>query len=123
MFTDKLNKLKDERKLTNQQISDLSGVPLSTVTRILNGQTDNPNFQTIIDIVTAMGGSLDELTGLSNSEKTKETENELISCYKGIIEIKNKYIKFLVALLSSILIALMILVVVDIMCRSIGYIR
>ena len=89
MFTDKLNRLKDERKLTNQQISDLSGVPLSTVTRILNGQTDNPNFQTIIEIVTAMGGSLDELTGLSNSEKTKETENELISCYKGIIEIKN----------------------------------
>lgn len=123
MFTDKLNKLKDERKLTNQQISDLSGVPLSTVTRILNGQTDNPNFQTIIDIVTAMGGSLDELTGLSNSKKTKETENELISCYKGIIENKNKYIKFLVALLSSILIALMILVVVDIMFRSIGYIR
>ena len=123
MFTDKLNKLKDERKLTNQQISDLSGVPLSTVTRILNGQTDNPNFQTIIDIVTAMGGSLDELTGLSNSKKTKETENELISCYKGIIENKNKYIKFLVALLSSILIALIILVVVDIMFRSIGYIR
>ena len=123
MFTDNLTKLKDERKLTNQQISDLSGVPLSTVTRILNGQTDNPNFQTIIDIVTAMGGSLDELTGLSNSKKTKETENELISCYKGIIENKNKYIKFLVALLSSILIALMILVVVDILFRSIGYIR
>lgn len=65
MITEKLTELKEKSALTNQQIADLSGVPLSTVTRIFSGQTDNPSFQTISDIVNVMGGSLDEIVGVN----------------------------------------------------------
>ena len=61
MLSTQLKLLKEKRKLTNQQLSDLSGVPVGTINRILSGQTDNPSFQTVCDMVMAMdllhGGS------------------------------------------------------------------
>lgn len=60
MLSTQLKLLKEKRKLTNQQLSDLSGVPVGTINRILSGQTDNPSFQTVCDMVMAMDGSLDE---------------------------------------------------------------
>ena len=50
-----LKKLKDESKLTTKQISEKSGIPESTISRILSGQTDNPSFDSIYAIVKAMG--------------------------------------------------------------------
>ena len=64
MLSTQLKLLKEKRKLTNQQLSDLSGVPVGTINRILSGQTDNPSFQTVCDMVMAMDGSLDELVGI-----------------------------------------------------------
>ena len=37
---------------------------LSTVNRILSGQTENPSFRDVAAIVAAMDGSLDAITGL-----------------------------------------------------------
>ena len=64
MLYEKLKALKMSKNLTIQEISEKSGVPSSTVSRIFSGQTDNPSFQNICDIVIAMGGSLDELAGI-----------------------------------------------------------
>lgn len=61
-----LKKLKDESKLTTKQISELSGIPESTISRIMSGQTDNPSFDSICAIVKAMGGSLDAVFGVNN---------------------------------------------------------
>ena len=54
-----LKNMKSEQNLTLQQISSASGVPLSTVNRILSGQTENPSFRDVAAIVAAMDGSLD----------------------------------------------------------------
>ena len=51
--------------MTLQEISDASQIPLPTVKRIFSGQTDSPGFQTVCDLIRAMGGSLDTLLGLS----------------------------------------------------------
>ena len=61
MLSDYLKALKTKKNLTNQDLSDLSGVPVGTINRILANQTDNPSFQTVCDIVIALEGSLDEL--------------------------------------------------------------
>ena len=63
MLADYLKLLKNKKNLTNQELADLSGVPVGTINRIMAGQTDNPNFQTVCDIVIALDGSLDELAG------------------------------------------------------------
>ena len=94
MIIKKLTELKTSRKLTNQQISDLSGVPLSTVTRIFGGQTESPNLQTIADIVKALDGSVDELLGLRYEEKKGAPVNtDLIELYKEIIRNKDEHIR------------------------------
>ena len=51
-----LKNMKSEQNLTLQQISSASGVPLSTVNRILSGQTENPSFRDVAAIVAAIDG-------------------------------------------------------------------
>lgn len=63
-----LKNMKSEQNLTLQQISSASGVPISTVNRILSGQTENPSFRDVAAIVAAMDGSLDAITGLQKAE-------------------------------------------------------
>lgn len=45
-----INTKKAESGMTNQQISDASGVPKPTVDRVLRGGTDEPRAQTLLDI-------------------------------------------------------------------------
>ena len=71
MLATQLKLLKEKRKLTTQQLSDLSGVPVGTINRILSGQTDNPSFQTVCDLVMAMDGSLDELVGIQEGDPAR----------------------------------------------------
>jgi transcriptional regulator with XRE-family HTH domain len=89
-----LKQLKEKRKLTNQQLSDLSGVPIGTVNRILSGQTDNPSFQAVCDMVMAMDGSLDELVGIKEENppaERKSASKEIIQLYEDIIADKSKW--------------------------------
>ena len=45
-----LKKLKKESGLTNAEIAELSGVPLSTVNKIFSGATKNPRYATLLAI-------------------------------------------------------------------------
>ena len=67
-FVDKLKAIRDEKHLTNVEVAKLADTPLPTITRIFNGQTPNPTFETISRIAIAMGVSLDELIGLKPSD-------------------------------------------------------
>ena len=122
MILTKLKELKAEKKLTNQQIADLSGVPLSTVTRIFNGQTDNPNIQTVEDIVNALGGSLDNLMGVKTEGKFDPDDN-LVQVYKEIIKSKDRWIKFLAGIIIAIAIIAVAALIFDILVHDVGYIR
>ena len=66
-----LSRLKEEKSLTQQQIAELSGVPMGTVSRILAGQVECPSFQAVADMTRALGGSLDELAGIERKEPEK----------------------------------------------------
>ena len=123
MILAKLKELKTQKGMTNQQIADLSGVPLSTVTRIFNGQTDNPNIQTLEDIVKGMGITLEDVTGIKQVEEKFDSNDNLIQLYKDMLKTKDKYIKFLAGALITILVCLVILLFVDLLVHDIGYIR
>ena len=45
-----LNKMKKESGLTNNEIAELSGVPVSTVNKIFSGATKNPRYATLLAI-------------------------------------------------------------------------
>lgn len=66
----RLNALKDERKLTNQQISDGSGVPLGSVSGIFSGQTTRPAFEDVVSILDFFGVSVDDFLGRSHAQSS-----------------------------------------------------
>lgn len=119
MIIDQLRQLKEQSHMTNQQIADKSGIPASTIARILSGQTDNPSFQTVSDIVKAMGGSLDQITGIQQPYQ-KDAVTEL---YEKIIANKNKWIIRLFLFALSMVAILAFLVLFDLFNKSTGYIR
>lgn len=123
MILNKLKEIKAEKKLTNQVIADLSGVPLSTVTRVFNGQTDNPNIQTIEDIAAAMGVSLEDITGIKQVEEKVNPDDNLIQLYKDIIQNQRKYIRLLAGALITILIVILIMLFLDLFILDVGYFK
>lgn len=100
-YTEKLAKMKKESGLSTQQIADRSGVPASTITRMLNGQTEEPTFSNIANVVKAMNGSLDELVGIEPKVQTVvetkvvNADSALINLYERAIANKNRWIRWL----------------------------
>lgn len=90
-YLDKLKALKKERGLTNAEIATLSGVPVSTVNRIFSGETPNPQFESIVSIVVALGGSLDELVGIRGSEEASSPAqaDQTIAAYAEAVKEKD----------------------------------
>ena len=95
-----LKNMKSEQNLTLQQISSASGVPLSTVNRILSGQTENPSFRDVAAIVAAMDGSLDAITGL---QKLESENGQLLdsNVMQLLLSMQNYYAKTLTPPVSS----------------------
>lgn len=89
-----LKNMKSEQNLTLQQISSASGVPISTVNRILSGQTENPSFRDVAAIVAAMDGSLDAITGL---QKLEGENSQLLdsNVMQQLLTMQNYYTKAL----------------------------
>lgn len=90
MIRVQLREMKEKCGYSNKKIAELSGVSLPTVNRIMSGQTDVPNFQTVCDLVIAMGGSLDELAGIP--PKLTVQDEGSVEIYKGMIREKDCFI-------------------------------
>ena len=57
--------LKESGDFTQQQLSDLTGVPMGTIPKYFSGMDDeSASFETVRKLVIVMGGSLDELAGI-----------------------------------------------------------
>lgn len=123
MISNQLKLLKERRKLTNQQLSDLSGVPIGTINRIMAGQTDNPSFQTVCDIVMAMDGSLDELVGIKEeTHQEKKTANkEIIQLYESMLANKEKWMHRLFVCCCILMAVLIGIVIFDLTNPQIGF--
>ena len=123
MILSKLVELRDAKGWTNQMLADESGVPLSTVIRICNGQTDNPSIKNIEDMVRALGGSMDDITGIKQVEQKFDPDDNLIQLYKDIIRTKDKYIRILSGVLISVCVILLVMLFLDMFILDVGYIQ
>ena len=123
MISNQLKLLKERRKLTNQQLSDLSGVPIGTINRIMAGQTDNPSFQTVCDIVMAMDGSLDELVGIKEEtiQEKKAANKEIIQLYESMLDNKEKWMHRLFVCCCILMAVLIGIVIFDLTNPQIGF--
>ena len=68
-----LNEKRVQAGLTYEAIATISNTPESTVKNLCTGKTKNPQIETIIPIMEAVGGSYDEML---HPEKTKDEMKE-----------------------------------------------
>lgn len=128
MLLKKMQELKDETKMTYQDIADKSGVPLSTVKRIFSGQTPDPGYTSIISIIEAMGGSAEDIKGNNTSAQTnsfvsRQSVERLCSVYEHSLSDKNKLIKALLIIILSMMSVFIFLLVWDLCNPNIGFFR
>lgn len=66
-WLDNIKRIKKEKKLTNDSLSELSGISLGTLNKLLSGATEDPKLSTLMSLARALGISLDEMLGESTA--------------------------------------------------------
>lgn len=124
MYIEKLKALKAAKNFTLQRLADESGIPQSTVSRILSGQTDNPSFQTIATLVKAMDGSLDDLAGIPRKETgcNAEMYERMLADRDKTIQYRGKWIVALFSLCCLLIVVTTIYIIMDLRDPSQGWI-
>ena len=95
MKPEEIKRLNDQVASTNktqQQLSDLSGVDVSSLSRMLTKEASDPGWSNVRDLVIAMGWSLDALAGIIPAPKAQDAPS-LVEMYERIISNKNKWIR------------------------------
>lgn len=121
----RLQRLKENSKLTNKALAEASGTTESTVSRILSGESKDPSFDIVYNMITAMKGSVEEV--LNGTKKTEDESVNLINAIREIYEaqIRNerKDKMYLAALVFILVIFILGLFTVDLMHGDIGWFR
>ncbi len=135
MVRDYLVSLKNKGNFSWNDLSEMSGLPDTTIRKIFSGETADPRFETVVRLVSAMGGSLDDILGKKEEEKIeinailalKDTYELRISEMKlsssELISSLRKDKKCLAIVSVSLLIFLLAFIVVDFFMSSVGWIR
>ncbi len=74
-YIDRIKKLKAQRKMTNEELANRSGIPLGTLSKILAGMSDSPKLSNIV----ALCGALDCSVEYIVSGAPENTNNYTLS--------------------------------------------
>lgn len=87
-YIDRIKSIKNQKKITNDALSEITGIPLGTLSKILAGISDSPKLSNIVAICDALDCSLDYiLTGIpenTNNYTLEESEMTLIENYRKL---------------------------------------
>ena len=112
MKPEELKRLNDQVASTNktqQQLSDLSGVDVSSLSRMLTKESYDPGWSKVRDLVIALGWSLDALAGIIPAQKTQENTPS-VEMYERIIAEKNRWIRVLTIACAVFCVVLIVIV-------------
>lgn len=87
-YLERIKKLKSQRKITNDKLSEMTGIPLGTLSKLLAGISDSPKLSNIVAISRALDCSLDWLiTGVpenTNNYTLEPAEMTLVELYRSM---------------------------------------
>ena len=87
-YLERIKRLKSSRKITNDKLSEMTGIPLGTLSKLLAGISDSPKLSNIVAISRALDCSLDWLiTGVpenTNNYTLEPAEMTLVENYRGL---------------------------------------
>ena len=89
-YIDRIKKIKGEKKITNDRLSEMTEIPLGTLSKILAGISDSPKLSNIVAICAALECSVDYiLTGIpenTNNYTLDDKEINMIENYRKLDE-------------------------------------
>ena len=87
-YLERIKKLKSSRKITNEKLSEMTVIPLGTLSKLLAGISDSPKLSNIVAISRALDCSLDWLiTGVpenTNNYTLEPAEITLVETYREL---------------------------------------
>ena len=87
-YISRIKQVKNEKKITNERLSELTGIPLSTVSKILAGISDSPKLSNMVLIASALGCTLDYIVSgtpeNNNNYTLTDKEIEFIETYRQL---------------------------------------
>jgi repressor LexA len=87
-YIERIKKLKSERKMTNDKLSELTGIPLGTLSKILAGISDSPKLSNMVLSAEALDCSLDYIVSGTPENHHNYTLNraeiELVEGYRSL---------------------------------------
>ena len=116
-----LSKMREKSGMTLAEVSEASHVPLSTVARIFSGQTSDPGVRTLTAIVSAMGGSIDDLVGIPRPAPSDQTE--VINHLRHELRVREKWLVRLFVFVVVVIGLVALATLWDIFTPAVGYIR
>lgn len=126
---------KEELKLTYQDISDASGVPLSTVQNYFSKLSKSTSFYTVVAICKALGVSIDKtceiIEHLTPTEETLQARNDELERHvdakADTIEIMRRGVRIRNGVILFLFIAVVLLAAwglyIDMHCADYGFWR
>lgn len=87
-YLERIKTLKSQRKITNDKLSEMTGIPLGTLSKLLAGISDSPKLSNIVAISRALDCSLDWLiTGVpenTHNYTLEPAEMDLVETYRTL---------------------------------------
>ena len=87
-YIDRIKLLKSEKKITNDKLSELTGIPLGTLSKIMAGISDSPKLSNIIAICDALECTLDYIVSGTpenhNNYTLTDSEIRLMEDYRKL---------------------------------------
>lgn len=87
-YIDRIKLLKSQKKITNDKLSELTGIPLGTLSKIMAGVSDSPKLSNIIAICDALDCTLDYIVSGTpenhNNYTLTDDEIEFIENYRAL---------------------------------------
>lgn len=87
-YLERIKKLKSEKKITNEKLAEMTGIPLGTLSKLLAGISDSPKLVNMVAISQALDCSLDYLiTGEpenTNNYTLEPAEITLVETFRAL---------------------------------------
>ena len=107
MWLQNLQELKKRSGKTTKQLAIETNLPERTLTRILTGETEHPQIDTLFVVVAALGGNLNDIFADTNVVVATETlvevkeTAEVIEAERDLVAVENDMLKAKVAAMTT----------------------
>lgn len=131
---DRLNAIKQKSGLTLTAWAERSGVPVSTISRILSGATENPGLQTVVDLVAAAEAPLSDVLpdllpppeaapAAQPSDALLAEKDARIASLQRLASSRARWLRLLAIIATSLVAVIVFLLIVDSLSPNIGWFR